>query len=116
MNQSGARAEALCAERMRRAGLRILARNWRCRMGEIDLIADEAGVTVFVEVRQRSSRRYGGARESITAVKRARLIAAAGHYLAGRRERNCRFDVMLIDGADAGRIEDIEWIRDAFGS
>ena len=49
-------------------------------------------------------------------MKRARLIAAAGHYLAGRRERNCRFDVMLIDGADGGRVEDIEWIRDAFGA
>ena len=116
MNRSGARAEALCAERMRRAGLRILARNWRCRLGEIDLIAEDAGVTVFAEVRQRSSRYFGGAAESVTAAKRARLIAAAGQYLAGRRERGCRFDVMLIDGGDACRIEDIEWIRDAFGA
>ena len=50
MNRSGVRAEDLCAERMRRAGLRILARNWRCRLGEIDLIADEAGVTVFADL------------------------------------------------------------------
>jgi len=114
MNRSGVRAEDLCAERMRRAGLRILARNWRCRLGEIDLIADEAGVTVFAEVRQRSTRRFGGAAESVTAAKRARLIAAACQYLAGRRERSCRFDVMLLDAAGAGRVEDIEWIRNAF--
>jgi putative endonuclease len=116
MNRSGARAEALCAERMRRAGLRVIARNWRCRLGEIDLIADEAGVTVFAEVRQRSSRHFGGAAESITAAKRARLIAAAQHYLAGRSERGCRFDVMLLDADGPGSVEDIEWIRDAFGA
>jgi len=114
MNRSGARAEALCAEHLRRAGLRVIARNWRCRLGELDLIADEAGVTVFVEVRQRSSRRFGGAAESITAAKRARLVAAAKHYLAGRPERSCRFDVMLLDADDPGGIEDIKWIRNAF--
>lgn len=106
----------MCAERIRRAGMRILARNWRCRLGEIDLIVEDAGVTVFVEVRQRSSRRYGGAAESITAAKRARLIAAAQHYLAGRRERSCRFDVMLIDGTGSCEIANIAWIRDAFGA
>jgi putative endonuclease len=116
MNRSGARAEALCAERMRRAGLRVVARNWRCRLGEIDLIADEAGTTVFAEVRLRSSRRFGGAAESITASKRARLVAAARHYLAGRPERRCRFDVMLLDADGPGSIEAIEWIRDAFGA
>lgn len=115
MNQRGARAEDLCAERMRRAGMRIVARNWRCRHGEIDLIADEAGVTVFAEVRLRKRGRFGGAAESITAAKRARLIAAARHFLTGRRERVCRFDVMLLDEAGPGRLDDIVWIRDAFG-
>jgi putative endonuclease len=114
MNRSGARAEALCAERLRRAGLRIVARNWRCRLGEIDIVAEDAGVTVFVEVRLRRTGQFGGAAESITAAKRARLIATAQCYLAGRRETACRFDVMLLDVTGAARIADVEWRRAVF--
>jgi len=113
MNPRGARAEALCAERLRRAGLRIVARNWRCRHGEIDLVAREQGVTVFVEVRLRKPSRFGGAAESISAAKRARLIAAARQFLAADRERPCRFDAMLLDADGPGRVEDIVWIRNA---
>lgn len=112
MNRSGARAEKLCAEWLQRAGVRVLARNWRCRHGEIDLIGDEAGVTVFAEVRLRRGAGHGGAAESITRAKQARLLAAARLYLSGRPERACRFDVLLLDAEDPGRIE---WIRDAFG-
>lgn len=112
MNRSGARAEQLCAELLRRSGLRIVARNWHCRHGEIDLIAEDGAVVVFVEVRLRSSAAFGGAGESITAAKRARLLAAARLYLAGRRERACRFDVLLLDAHEAACVD---WIRDAFG-
>src|SRR3990167_4143576 len=111
MNGAGARAEDLCAELLRRAGLRVLERNWRCRHGEIDLIAEERGTLVFAEVRMRSGARFGGAAESITAAKRSRLIAAARLYQIGRRESPCRFDVLLLQGAGPERIE---WIRDAF--
>lgn len=111
MNWSGARAEDLCAELLQGAGLRLLARNWRCRHGEIDLIAEEGGTLVFAEVRMRSSAGFGGAAESITAAKRSRLLAAARLYLSRRREAPVRFDVFLIDGATAR----VEWIRDAFG-
>ena len=55
MNEAGARAEQLCAELLCRSGLRILARNWRCRHGEIDLIAEEGRTLVFAEVRYRRS-------------------------------------------------------------
>ena len=112
MNRAGARAEDLCAELLRRAGLRILARNWRCRHGEIDLVAEEGGTLVFAEVRLRRSNRYGGAAEIVTAAKRQRLLAAARLYLAGRKEIDCRFDVLLLDGEQR---PNIEWIRDAFG-
>jgi putative endonuclease len=112
MNRAGARAEDLCAEHLRRAGLRILARNWRCRHGEIDLVADEGGTLVFAEVRLRSSRLYGGAAESVTRAKRERLLAAARLYLSGRKEANCRFDVLLLDGDERPAIQ---WIRNAFG-
>lgn len=116
MNRAGARAEDLCAELLARAGLRVLARNWRCRHGEIDLIAEERGTLVFAEVRLRRGERFGGAAESVTTAKRARLLAAANAYLSGetgvRRGADCRFDVLLLDALDIGNIR---WIRNAFG-
>ena len=96
---------------MRASGLVLVERNWRCRLGEIDLIAEERGVLVFAEVRMRRAFGYGGAGESVTAAKRARLVAAARLYLTRRPQAQCRFDVFLVDGP-AG---DIKWIRDAFG-
>lgn len=111
MNVEGARAEDLCADLMRAAGLRLIERNWRCRMGEIDLIAEEHGMLVFAEVRMRTRPGFGGAGESVTAAKRARIMAAARHYLSRRREAPCRFDVFLVDGITT----QVQWIRDAFG-
>lgn len=113
MNRAGARAEDLCAELLERAGLRVLARNWRCRMGEIDLVAEDAGTLVFAEVRFRGSASRGGAAESITPAKQARIIAAARAYLRGRPEADCRFDVLLLDALERDRIE---WIRNAFSA
>jgi len=113
MNQAGARAEQLCAELLQGAGLRILARNWRCRHGEIDLIAEEGRTLVFAEVRYRRNSRFGGAAESITDAKQARLVAAAGLYLAGRPQADCRFDVLLLDALQGERIR---WIRNAFSA
>jgi len=111
MNLAGARAEDLCAELLRASGLRLLARNWRCRHGEIDLIAEEGGTVVFAEVRSRTSAGFGGAAESITSAKRERLLAAARLYLSGRPEAACRFDVFLVEGEP----RQVRWIRDAFG-
>lgn len=111
MNRSGARAEDRCAELLRGAGLLLIERNWRCRLGEIDLIAEDRGVLVFAEVRMRRAFGFGGAGESVTAAKRARLVAAARLYLSRQPQVQCRFDVFLVDGP-AG---DIKWIRDAFG-
>ncbi|HXU43654.1 MAG TPA: YraN family protein [Burkholderiales bacterium] len=111
MNLAGARAEDLCAELLRASGMRLLERNWRCRHGEIDLIAEEGGTVVFAEVRQRSSSGFGGAAESITSAKRDRLLAAARLYLSGKPEAHCRFDVFLVEGEP----RQVRWIRDAFG-
>jgi putative endonuclease len=113
MNRAGARAEELCAELLRKAGLRVLARNWRCRHGEIDLVAEEGGTLVFAEVRFRSGERFGGAAESVTAAKQARLVAAARLYLMRRPQADCRFDVLLLDSLEASRIR---WIRNAFAA
>jgi putative endonuclease len=113
MNRAGARAEDLCAELLRKAGLRVLARNWRCRHGEIDLVAEEGDTLVFAEVRYRRDERYGGAAESVTTAKQARLVAAARFYLMRRPDTECRFDVLLLDSLEAGRIK---WIRNAFAA
>lgn len=113
--RDGAAAEALAARHLERHGLTIIARNVRCRGGEVDLIADDGRSLVFVEVRLRKNGRFGGAAASITASKQQRVILAAQHWLAGdgRRHANraCRFDAILLDGLDAARIE---WIRGAF--
>ena len=90
----------------------MIERNYRCRLGEIDLVAREGETTVFVEVRQRTSSAFGGAAASITATKRQRLLRAARHYLSGLRTLpQCRFDALLIQGDPP----QIEWVRNAFG-
>jgi putative endonuclease len=106
----GAAAEALALRFLRAHGLRIVARNYRCRGGEIDLIAQDGSTLVFVEVRLRRGSAFGGAAASITAAKRRRLSLAARHYL-GRlgREPPCRFDAILLDDLAPERIE---WPRD----
>ena len=93
----------------------LVNRNYRCRRGEIDLVMRDGDVLVFVEVRRRTSRVFGGGAASIDARKRTRLVAAAEHYLMSHRigdHRPCRFDVVAIDGPY--RHAAIEWIRDAF--
>jgi putative endonuclease len=108
----GVEAEAMAAAFLERRGLRVLERNYRCRLGEIDLVARDGDTTVFVEVRQRASGAFGGAAASITATKRARLLRAARHYLSHLLATPaCRFDALLIEG-DPPRID---WIRNAFG-
>lgn len=99
MKAAGDEAERVAENFLARQGLKVLARNWRCRMGELDLVCDERGTLVFVEVRKRASGRYGGAAASITAHKQARLIAAAQQYLGTlARVPPCRFDAVLLDG------------------
>jgi putative endonuclease len=108
----GKLAEALVADYLQLRGLRLIERNYSCRLGEIDLILADGPDLVFAEVRLRRNLDYGGAAASINAAKRQRILKAARHYLSGRPERPCRFDVILLDALDPGRIE---WIKDAFG-
>lgn len=111
MNPRGELGEALAAAFLQRQGLAITARNYRCRFGEIDLIAREGETLVFVEVRSRAGDSHGGAAASITAAKQARLLKAARHYLATlSSEPPCRFDAVLLTG-DPPKIE---WLRNAF--
>jgi putative endonuclease len=108
---TGAAAEELAARFLEGQGLAIVARNYRCHAGEIDLVARDGDTLVFVEVRLRSSDAFGGAGASIDAAKQRRILRATRHYLAGRREQPCRCDAVLLDRLDPARVE---WIRDAF--
>jgi putative endonuclease len=107
----GRDAEDAALAFLQRQGLRLLQRNYRCRFGEIDLVMRDGSATVFIEVRLRGSRNFGGAAESITVAKRARLLAAARHYLSSHGSvPQCRFDAVLLNGDGA-----LDWVRNAFG-
>ena len=106
----GERAEGIAAEFLTARGLIVVARNFRTRLGEIDLIARDGPTLVFVEVRLRRSRSFGAGGSSFTAAKCARLTNAARGYLAMiGSEPPCRFDAVLLDSLDSPRIT---WERD----
>jgi putative endonuclease len=112
MQERGRRAEQAAATFLQQHGLTVIERNYRCRFGEIDLIARDGEALVFVEVRMRSSAAFGGAAASITAAKREKLMRTARHYLAGlARTPPCRFDALLIGSDDRAP----EWLKNAFG-
>jgi putative endonuclease len=103
--------EARALEYLRGQRMTLVARNVRCRGGELDLVMrDERGALVFVEVRARAGRRFADAASSIGASKRARIVRAARHYLMRWRGPlpPCRFDVVAFD---AGALR---WMPDAF--
>jgi len=114
----GKQAEEVAARFLERHGLQVLERNFRCRGGEIDLVCRAGKALVFVEVRLRGTRAFGGAGASITPAKQRRIILAARHYLAARAagECDCRFDCILFDGIGSARESHIEWVRDAFAA
>jgi putative endonuclease len=93
-------------------GLKLLARNYQCKAGEIDLIMDHAGTIVFVEVRYRKSQRFGGAAMSVTPAKQRKVALAALHYLQREKRNNdpCRFDVIAFSANEQ------QWLQDAFYS
>ncbi|MCS6947766.1 MAG: YraN family protein [Steroidobacteraceae bacterium] len=108
----GSAAEARAAQLLQAAGYRVLLRNWRCRYGELDLIARRGDVLLIVEVRQRASANFGGAAASIDWRKRSRLRRAALHFLRCHpqlRHLRMRFDAVTLDGGAAP-----QWIAHAF--
>ena len=114
--QSGRRAEDLAAEFLRARGCEILERNYRRRLGELDLIAREGGVLVIAEVRTRASGEWGGAAASVDRRKQQRITRAALQLLQQRPELArlpVRFDVLVVSDLSAAEPR-IEWIRHAF--
>ncbi|AZV95330.1 YraN family protein [Bordetella sp. J329] len=113
--QRGNRAEDRALAHLQATGLVLLARNLQCRAGEIDLVMRDGQELVFVEVRQRSHSRHGGAAASVDAGKQRRLLATAAWFLPQirrahfpGREPGCRFDVLAVDG------HTIHWLKSAF--
>jgi putative endonuclease len=112
----GRRGEDLAAQELTRRGYAILARRYRTRFGEIDIVAQDDTSIVFVEVKARRTVRYGSAAEAVPSWKQRRIAAMALDYLAWTNRLNdpCRFDVVAIDGIGSPRM-DIRVIPDAFG-
>lgn len=111
--RSGDRAEALALEALVARGWRPVARNVRCKAGEIDLVMCDGDTLVFVEVRRRRSDNFGGAAASVDAAKRQRILRTAQWWLLGRYGQRawpaCRFDVITFDASDRMR-----WLPGAF--
>lgn len=112
----GDRGEGAVADWLERQGCTIVERQYRCRWGEIDLIARTGdGILCFVEVKTRSSRAIAAPREAVTASKQKKLRDAASWYLAQRGlDCPCRFDVAEVYPADAGGRRQINYIISAF--
>ena len=114
--RTGGRAEDLAAEFLAAQGCEILARNYRRRLGELDLIALHEGVLLIAEVRTRAHERYGSAAASVDRRKQLRITRAAQQLLqqhAGLARLPVRFDVLVVTDPQ-GPAPAIEWIRHAF--
>ena len=113
----GLASEALALNFLRRQGLKLLARNYQCRAGEIDLIARQEETIVFVEVRFRKNQRYGTPIESVTPAKQRKIIRCARHFLMHNPQFagcDCRFDIVGITRGKSCRGYRIEWLENAF--
>lgn len=95
----GARGEDAACERLEASGYRILARNYRCPYGEIDIVATDGPVLVFAEVKTRSSAAFGSPRDAVTAAKRRKLARSASHYMLAHREQECAYRADIIEVA-----------------
>lgn len=110
MNRQGQQAEERALSFLLQQGLQLVARNWLCRGGEIDLIMRDGRCLVFIEVRHRASSRFGGAAYSITPAKQRKLMHAATVYLSDKRvDAPCRFDAVLSEGE-----QPLQWLKNIF--
>ena len=110
--KSGNEAEDAAAMMLQTEGLQILVRNYRCKLGEIDIIAREKHTLVFIEVRQRRHGGFGSGFDSVDYRKQQKLIRTARLFLQQRKffdQYPCRFDIVSVRS-----LNDMQWIKDAF--
>lgn len=112
--QKGRRAEELAAEFLKSQGLTILVQNFRCLLGEIDLVARQGKTVVFVEVKSRFSKRYGLPQDMVSITKQKRLTRLAQWYLKKHSltTQSARFDVVAIQWLEGQPA--VTWIANAF--
>lgn len=110
----GKKGEKEAVRALKKSGYRIIETNYRCRYGEIDIIAEHMGAIVFVEVKTRGSDRFGSPKEGVDYRKQRHITLASSAYLAelGLDDREVRFDVVSVELVDGGFLTEI--VRDAF--
>ncbi|MDD6638726.1 MAG: YraN family protein [Lachnospiraceae bacterium] len=111
--QVGTQYESMAVQYLTEAGYHILERNFRCRTGEIDIIAKDGAYLVFVEVKYRASAACGSALEAVDYRKQQSILRVAQYYMVSHgygTQTNCRFDVVAIQGTE------ITLIQNAFGA
>jgi putative endonuclease len=109
----GQKAENQALAYLESHGLKLIERNYHCNRGEIDLVMDDAGTLVFVEVRFRKHNHFGSALESINSTKQRKIIISAEHYLCHHPEdRAIRFDAIALTPISS-KLE-IQWVKSAF--
>jgi len=109
--KTGARYELLAAVHLEKCGYHIIEKNYRCRIGEIDLVACDGAYLVFVEVKYRKNNKKGGAAAAVSIAKQKTNSRGGDYYMEIHRvwgDQRVRFDVVAFDG------EEMELIRDAF--
>ncbi len=111
----GKKGESLAHSFLKRQGYRIIEKNFKTRLGELDIIADDNGCISFIEVRSRSDAKFGLAGESIDRRKQNRISKTALAYIKARQleDKECRFDIVCIDGIDSA-FPKISLIKNAF--
>jgi len=114
--QVGDKGEKLAEDFLKRKGFNIIQRNYRCKLGEIDIIAEQDDVIVFVEVRTKRTESFGIPQSSITSGKISRITKTALSYIQEKElfDRSCRFDVIAITFPQKSKEPNIEHIENAF--
>jgi putative endonuclease len=112
----GAKGEKRAAKFLKRKGYKIIQRNYKCKSGEIDIIARHNDSIVFVEVKTRSTDEFGAPQYAITSAKRNHLSKVALYYIKEKRliNQSCRFDVVAVKFSQRSRKPEIEHIENAF--
>ena len=112
MNNLGQQYEQLAADYLQRKGLSLIAQNYQCKAGEIDLIMRDGQTLVFIEVKYRASTAFGGAAAAVTRAKQQKLLRACRWYLQQQRlsDHACRLDVLAIEGQIP---YEYQWIKNA---
>jgi putative endonuclease len=110
----GQRGEELAAAQLEKRGYVVRERNWRCPTGEIDIVAEDGGCLVFVEVRTRRGREYGTPEESVTPAKQAKLVELAQTYLQEFDwDGDWRIDMVAVEMTSRGKLLRVDLIKNA---